>query len=486
MRWIKASLALGCGLAIASSSASAAPRLPLSHAGRWITDATGRVVILHGVNMVYKLPPYYPSAAGFGDDDAAYLQRIGFNAVRVGVIWKAVEPSAGVYDNAYLAKIAATVATLKRHGIVSLLDFHQDMYNERFQGEGAPDWAVDDDDLPPSPQFGFPTNYLQMPALQKAEDNFWANRGGLQNRYASAWRHVALRFRSDRAVLGYELLNEPPPGSSFGACLGAPTCPVFDSQLDAFDHRVSHAIRSVDRRTLMFYEPSIMFDFGQPTEVGALGDPHAGFAFHDYCLNASSAGCPNQASDFRHALAHVASTREALLLTEFGSNAFAINLQRMVALADRNMVPWLEWSYCPCHDPTGATPDPIVEDPSKPPAGANIGSLAAGTLVEPYPQVIAGTPRSYAFARDTRTFTLAYRTQRAGSRTAFAPGAVTEVATPAPIYHGRYAVQVSGGAILSAPGAATLRIASCPHARRVSVAVTPAGRTRESCILTRP
>ena len=66
-----------------SSSASAGPTAPLSHSGRWITDAKGRVVILHGVNMVYKRPPYYPAAAGFGADDAAFLQRNGFNAVRL-------------------------------------------------------------------------------------------------------------------------------------------------------------------------------------------------------------------------------------------------------------------------------------------------------------------------------------------------------------------------------------------------------------------
>ena len=54
-------------------TALAAPEPPLDHQGRWITDARGRVVILHGVNMVYKRPPYYPAAAGFGADDARFL-----------------------------------------------------------------------------------------------------------------------------------------------------------------------------------------------------------------------------------------------------------------------------------------------------------------------------------------------------------------------------------------------------------------------------
>src|SRR5439155_1111277 len=80
----------------------------------------------------------------------------------------AVEPTPGAYDDAYLDHIADTVATLARHGILSLLDFHQDLYNERFAGEGWPDWAVQDDGLPNQPNLGFPGNYVGMPALQRA------------------------------------------------------------------------------------------------------------------------------------------------------------------------------------------------------------------------------------------------------------------------------------------------------------------------------
>src|SRR2546423_14066848 len=85
--------------AASASAALAAPALPLGHAGRWTTDAQGRVVILHGYNMVYKKPPYDPSALGFGDDDAAFLAAEGYNTVRVGVIYKAVEPAPGAYDD---------------------------------------------------------------------------------------------------------------------------------------------------------------------------------------------------------------------------------------------------------------------------------------------------------------------------------------------------------------------------------------------------
>src|SRR2546423_10120586 len=99
----RGSLSLACVLAIAVlapfADAKTGARWPLTHAGRWITAARGRVVVMHGTNMVYKIPPYYPGAIAFGDDDAAFLSRMGFNVVRVGVIWKALEPQPGVYDD---------------------------------------------------------------------------------------------------------------------------------------------------------------------------------------------------------------------------------------------------------------------------------------------------------------------------------------------------------------------------------------------------
>ena len=96
--------------------ASAAPTTPVSQEGRWIVDADGRVVLMRGVNMVFKVPPYHPGAAGFGIDDARFLAREGFNTVRLGIIYKGVEPSPGVYDEAYLDQIAATAHALAERG----------------------------------------------------------------------------------------------------------------------------------------------------------------------------------------------------------------------------------------------------------------------------------------------------------------------------------------------------------------------------------
>ena len=500
MRFLIRSLALAFCFAFASagwfsSVGLAAPKLPLRHAGRWITDARGRVVVVHGINMVYKIPPYYPAAIGFGADDAAFLKRIGFNVVRVGVIWKALEPQPGIYDDQYLGQIAATVKTLSRRGILSLLDFHQDQYNERFQGEGFPDWSVQDDGLPPQPQLGFGPDYTAMPALWHAFDHFWANSPGpggvgLQDRYAAAWAHVAQRFRGNRNVLGYELMNEPWPGSVWPSCANPSGCPSFDTGVfAAFYRRMLSAIRKVDARTLIWYEPQVIFNYGANTNLPPLGDPSLGFAFHDYCLEHdtfhTSTSCPTLNDlPVQDALARSAQTRDALLMTEFGATNETPLLTQMVERNDKAMVPWVEWAYCGCNDPTTSGPgttQAIVIDPSKPPRGSNLVLPTLRTLVEPYPQLIAGTPQSWSFDPSSRVFSLTYSTARASGRGRFSRGWITEIATPALVYGGRYEVRVSGGAIVSERGSRVLRIAVCRRARTIKVTVAPSGRSRGSC-----
>jgi endoglycosylceramidase len=484
----RCALALCAGLAGCAipASAQAGLAVPLAHAGRWITDAHGRVVILHGTNMVYKLAPYYPAAAGFDAKDAAFLRSIGFNAVRVGIIWKAVEPQPGVYDDAYLEQIEQTVALLAQRGIVSLLDFHQDMYNEKYQGEGFPDWAVQDEGLPNEPKVGFPNNYFVNPALQRAFDNFWANKPGpggigLQDRYAAAWAHVAQRFATNHDVLGYEVLNEPFMGSEWQTCANTEGCPLFDQKLDAFNHRVNQAIRAADQRTLVWYEPNPAFNFGANTHVTSLG-PRSGFAFHDYCLANEAQGCPTQEITMTNADKYVAGSGDALLLDEWGATSGLTDLHKMVALADQHMVPWTEWAYCLCGDPTTAGQDQgMIQEASKPPSGENLNSATVKALVEPYPQLISGTPLSWGFDRESGTFSFHYSTQSADATRSFRAGSVTQIAAPKLSYPSGYAVQVSGGKVVSKPGARLLTVASCPGASEVAVTAAPGISASGSC-----
>jgi endoglycosylceramidase len=481
------------------STATAAPKAPLGHAGRWITDARGRVVILHGVNMVNKRPPYSPAATGFGEDDAAFLQRYGFNAVRLGVIYAAVEPSPGAYDDAYLSEIAATESQLARHGVFSQLDFHQDLYNEKFQGEGWPDWAVQDDGLP-NPQNGFPANYVTNPALNRAFDHFWANAPGpggvgLQDRYAAAWGHVAARFASASHTLGFDLLNEPWPGTSAGSCFVAAGCPAFDTGImGPFYRRIFDRIRAVDPRQLIWYEPNVLFNYGADTNLPSFGDRAAGMSFHLYCTPGLAAPPYNTAScdeQNDHVLSNAdkraEATGDALVLSEFGATDDLGTIRANVARADQHMVSWEYWHYCECADPTtaGSGVQAVVIDPSQPPTGANVKQGKLAVLSEPYPQVIAGTPTAYSFDPTSGVFRLTYATRAPGGKRfarrtkKHSKRALKRRQTE--IYLGRlhyptgYRASVRGGGILSKPKAERLRVVACRGRRNVTVLVGPPG-----------
>src|SRR5262245_26935118 len=125
----RAVLVLVCCLALPTmaraervGSGETGPVPPLASAGRWFTDATGRVVTLHGVNEVAKSPPYYPAADGFGDDDAAFLASEGFTALRLGIDLRGLMPAPGVIESAYVEHLAETVDALAAQHIFVLLD----------------------------------------------------------------------------------------------------------------------------------------------------------------------------------------------------------------------------------------------------------------------------------------------------------------------------------------------------------------------------
>ncbi|HWV83919.1 MAG TPA: cellulase family glycosylhydrolase [Capillimicrobium sp.] len=467
-------IAVAAVLALGAPPALAAPAFPLEGSGRWLVDAQGRTVILHGVNMVAKRPPYAPDALGFGADDARFLAANGFNTVRLGVIYAAVEPQPGIYDDAYLDRIERTVDQLGREGIAVLLDFHQDLYSERFQGEGWPDWAVIDDGLPAEPRNGFPANYVGMPALNRAFDRFWENAPGpggvgLQDRYAAAWRHVAARFGDHPAMLGYDVLNEPWPGSAWQSCAQADGCPAFDAVLGAFYDRVTAAIRTVDPTTLVFYSPNVLGNAGVRSHLPARADRHTALSFHDYCAADLETCRPIDDQVFRFAAGLAARSDDPLLLTEFGATDDAAVLDDMADRADRFMVGWQEWHYCGCDDPTTTGPgdeQALVLDPARPPRGANLKQPTLDTLARAYPQVVAGTPIAYGFDRATRRMTLRYRPARG----------VTEIATPRRQYPRGYRVTVRGARVRSRANANVLRLVARPRAREVRVSVTPRRR----------
>jgi endoglycosylceramidase len=268
-------VAFGVLLLAAGSAQAAGPIPPLRSEGRWITDATGRVVQLRGVNEVAKSAPYHPAAFGFGQDDADFLAEQGFNSVRLGVDFRGLMPEPGKVEYGYVEQLARTVKELGRRGIFVLIDFHQDGFSPKYNGNGLPDWMAIDDGLPNPPDAVFPLYYIQNPAMQRAFESLWANRPGpggigLQDYFAQGASAVARRFAGSPYVIGYDLLNEPFPGADWAQCLRVTGCPELESRLlGPFNAKVKAAIRRWSRRQLVFVEPFVLFNFGfTPTAPG--------------------------------------------------------------------------------------------------------------------------------------------------------------------------------------------------------------------------
>ncbi len=115
---------------------------------RPFVDSLGRERYFHGVNAVVKGYPWHPSIEGFNaatslsDDDFKIMQGMGFTVIRLGFMWAGFEPIRGNFNTTYLNVIKSIAANASKFGIYTLIDMHQDVFSERFCGEGMPSWAV--------------------------------------------------------------------------------------------------------------------------------------------------------------------------------------------------------------------------------------------------------------------------------------------------------------------------------------------------------
>ena len=456
--------------------------LSLGTSGSFLTNSDGQVVTLHGLNEVYKIAPGDPLASGFNDDDAAFLAENGFNAVRVGVIWSDLEPEPGVFDTSYLNSIEQTVQTLGNHGIYSIIDFHQDAYSTAFGGEGAPDWAVQTDGVA-NPSLPFPYNIFFNPAEQQAWDSFWSNADapnglGLEDNYSQMLEYVANAFNGNSNVAGFELMNEPSPGSStfLSTLFGSP---FFDSQqLTPFYDQGSDAIRAVDPTTPIFFEPNLLSNAGLPTDLGHVDATNTVLSFHDYCeFDLGSLGCiPGVSAVVGNAEAYAEAQGIPAFMTEFGASSDQTAIAAPMQGADGNLIGWTEWAYSSQGDITTSASPPssesLVFNPADPLTGANVNTANLDTLAEPYPQVVSGTPDSYSF--DNGTFQFSYSTAEPDGLGSFPAGSQTTISVPSVEFPDGYQVSVTGGEVMSAPNAAELVIASS-GASTVTVTVSAAG-----------
>jgi len=169
--------------------------------------------------------------------------------LRLPVHWSGIEPNdtdPPTYEQKYLDEVVKVVAAAKAADVRVLLDMHQDAYSKYIGQDGAPLWAI----VPPPEKIlegplGDLGARVLSPQVQKAFNTFFSRTDPagvkLRARFGKAVAALTQRFVGDPTVVGIDIFNEPA---------------TADDNLRAFDEEIALAIRSVDPKRLVFFEPS--------------------------------------------------------------------------------------------------------------------------------------------------------------------------------------------------------------------------------------
>jgi len=335
---------------------------------------------------------------------------------------------------------------LAKYGIYSLIDMHQDVYNQMFGGEGAPAWAVCTNGLQVtklSSNWSF--NYAQ-PAVGAAYSNFWHNSvvGDLQGNYDKTWEVVAEYFHGNPWVLGYDLFNEPYDRTlltnlSAGSTFNAP----FDSLLQCFyagkeftthlsnskapiscppnDPRIGliPRIQAISPHKLLFFERDIFTSGPVAGWIGPMPFHDLVLNIHDYCTAAGKSGNPPPSKLHLCALGQARTVSLAALeraadttsqqpggpawfLSEFGATSSIPDIELMTTIANENLLGWTYWAWKYYDDPTG-NPNEALARPD-----GTLHLAKAKVLAQTYAQAVAGTPEYMSYTPATAKFELRY------------------------------------------------------------------------------
>ena len=412
--------------------------------------------------MVYKLAPYAPDQVGFGRDDARFLARQGFTTVRLGLIWARGRAAAGeVRRRATSAGSSGPPGSWPRRASGSSSTSTRTSYHERFQGEGAPTWAVQDDGLRPSLSWGsrqLLRDARAQPGLRQLlgqqSGPWWRGPAGPVRRRVGARRGVLPEDARRSSASTSSTSRGPAPAGR-----PARTRPAARSSTPGsrpFSQRVIDAIREVDRSTAVFYEPNVLFNNGAQTSVAPVGQ-RLGFSFHDYCLDrrgrapravSTRSAPPRRPRLEQHrraraghrapAAAHRVRRHDATCRTITGM------VDRAAGAADRLAVLGVLRLQRPDHDRARRGAGAGPRSGASAARGANIDLAKLRALVVPHPLAVSGTPLRYRFDRATARFTARWSV-RAGPAGPLRRGRLTTISVPRLVYGSGYTVRVAAG-----------------------------------------
>jgi endoglycosylceramidase len=314
MKRITALLALATSLVLVpvASARTAAPQgLSFLRVGaisgpakvRQIVDASGRQVLLRGVNVDGLVDYYRPdlrtsypvSAANYAhgacpaDDatvegvvlcqrDFAQMRRLGYDAIRLNLSWSLLEPAPGRIDQRYLDRVAQVVGWARQAGIYVILDMHQDAWSKYLYStsadhctspyqsiagyDGAPKWAS----IHTQPVCALNGTRELDPAVEEDSAKLFNDAPapdgvGLREHFAAALTALAGRFRNDPTVAGYDILNEPTFFAISGGTDASVLLPFYAKVIGDVVHRI-HGFHQ-----LFFIEPDAIRDITDRSDI---------------------------------------------------------------------------------------------------------------------------------------------------------------------------------------------------------------------------
>jgi endoglycosylceramidase len=418
--------------------------------GRFFRDALGRKVLLRGVNTGgrSKTAPFFPfpfaesghpgqeEAPAFAQAAETYVARVeawGMNTVRLPIIWEAVEPARGSYDTAYLARVRELIEVFGRRNIRVVVDMHQDLFARAYCGDGAPDWALASP-VPPRPENedceGWFMGYIsdETGLVFPAFDRFWQNGDGIRDAFREMWTEVARQLWPVRNVVGFEIFNEPHPGTDNEERWGRDVLTPFYTEIAA-------AIREAAPGAPVFFDTSgtdatdQTFFIERPDGGNMVWAPH----YYDPRV---FLGIP--ITESFSAMRPVTFLEEQgerwqvpVFLGEFGAKYANPNtplyLRKTYDALDAFSMHSTAWEYSTDSFDWNLEGFSLVE-----PDGTE--RPAADELVRVYPAAIAGSGETFTFSKRSRIGSLAWNATAGG---------ITEVAIPSRLYPNGASVTVA-------------------------------------------